>query len=542
MSLIANSSCQFGNQVNTWYNGNNILGTWWDSSRNRYQLKDYCRTSYILTKYSDGNGSSDWDNQNSYYIEASGSEGSPQNTNWNWDFKARSAASAHFGMQTAHYYFKTTFNRNGAYGDGRELRVLVNNYRNNAFYDMYNGNDYITVGRNYDFGPADERSFAELDVMAHEFTHGVVRGSANLQLSGESFALNESFADIFGEMTERLHTGQHNWTVLQGIGVPRVMAEEEGPSFAGLNQPAQIYQGRGWDFVRAEPHQNGGVQNRWFYFLSVGTGPRDFNVTVNGIGEEKAQRIAYRSLTRYLNSTSDYNHARVSAIQAATDIYGACSAEVTATTNAWAAVGLGAAAPEFCAAEITGQRRFCTEDGTSVYNEYRVQASPGATKTWSNSNGLFDFSPLGQTDYTVLSQVPDYDEETTLSVYIEFPANPSANVWRNLTINTEQCRVQCRICPEEAQRALSVDESTKQGMTLYPNPADRSITVDFTSASVSARTLNVSDMLGRVLYTQQVPIGQKSVLLDVFQLPAGSFILSVSTPKGTLTKRFLISR
>ena len=42
----------------------------------------------------------------------------------------------------------------------------------------------------------------ELDVVAHELTHGVTQYEANLQYYYESGALNESFSDIFGKAVE----------------------------------------------------------------------------------------------------------------------------------------------------------------------------------------------------------------------------------------------------------------------------------------------------------------------------------------------------
>jgi Zn-dependent metalloprotease len=59
-----------------------------------------------------------------------------------------------------------------------------------------------------------------------------------------------------------------------------------------------------------------------------------------GIGRDKAEKIWYRTLTTYLTSRSDYAAARAGSIQAATDLYGAGSAEVQATADAWKAVNV----------------------------------------------------------------------------------------------------------------------------------------------------------------------------------------------------------
>ena len=65
--------------------------------------------------------------------------------------------------------------------------------------------------------------------------------------------------------------------------------------------------------------------------------------SVKGIGIEKAAAIAYRNLTVYMTSLSNFQDARFYAIQSAIDLYGSCSQEVESVTNAWYAVGVGAA-------------------------------------------------------------------------------------------------------------------------------------------------------------------------------------------------------
>ena len=59
-----------------------------------------------------------------------------------------------------------------------------------------------------------------------------------------------------------------------------------------------------------------------------------------GIGVEKAAAIAYRNLTTYLHSGSDYGDAVNGSIVAAFDLFGFCSPEFRAVIAAWEAVGL----------------------------------------------------------------------------------------------------------------------------------------------------------------------------------------------------------
>lgn len=536
-SLIQHSSCQY-NRVDTWYNGTNTMTGWWESYLNGFQLRDYCRGSYILTKTSTDSSPYNWDS-GGYYLTAGGSEYNSLNTNWNTSFEARSSASVHFGCQVAHYYFQSRFNHTGGTGNGKEFRVVANNYANNAFFMYLNDDDYMVIGR---MGGGYGNSLGELDVVAHEFTHAVVHGSANLQgQRTEASALNESFADIFAEMSELMHTGQHDWIVGRFAGVPRAFANV---GFSLGANPAQVYQGRDWDFG-GEEHTNSGVQSRWFYLLSVG-GQGDFGVSVTGIGEEKAARIAYRNLTTYLGPNSTYADARAGAIQAATDLYGLCSVEATATTNAWAAVGVGAAA-SFCATDIVGTSTFCLERAAAVPTDYRVSASPGATKYWSNSNPDFSFNTLGPVDYVTLTAVPTYTASTTLQVDIQ---SGGVSATRYLQINSRSCRPQP--CPPGIQKCDETYPTTpftaatategSRSVSLYPNPGDASVTLDLASPAIAPTTVRIHDMTGRVLYTHYVPVGQQTADLNVAKLPVGSYLLFITSATGTTSQRLLINR
>ncbi len=191
-----------------------------------------------------------------------------------------------------------------------------------------------------------------LDIVGHEFTHGVTQSSANLIYEKEPGALNESFSDIFGEMVESFSTGSADWLVGANRATGAIRSFSN-PSANPYNDP-DTYQGTYWTSTSGctpvigndycGVHNNSGVQNLCFYLLSEGgSGTNDFatNYTVSGIGRFKARDIAYRALTVYLNSTSQFINARAAWIHAAIDLYGSCSNEAIQTGLAWRAVGVG---------------------------------------------------------------------------------------------------------------------------------------------------------------------------------------------------------
>lgn len=103
------------------------------------------------------------------------------------------------------------------------------------------------------------------------------------------------------------------------------------------------YHGQYWD-LNGEVHQHRAVFSHWFYIVAQGeSGVNDLgnSYSVTGIGIDKAAQIAYRMLVYYLPENCTYPDARIYAILAATDLYGTCSPEVEAVTNAMYAIGLG---------------------------------------------------------------------------------------------------------------------------------------------------------------------------------------------------------
>jgi hypothetical protein len=129
--------------------------------------------------------------------------------------------------------------------------------------------------------------------------------------------------------------------------------------------------------------------NHWFYILTIGkSGTNDIgnSYNVTGINIDKAAKIAYRLESVYLSANSTYANARTYGIQAATDLYGAGSPEVIATTNAFYAVGVGSA---------YGVLNYCASKGNSVADEYISKVQLGTiNNTTTGGTGYSDYTPF----------------------------------------------------------------------------------------------------------------------------------------------------
>ncbi|WP_144569241.1 M4 family metallopeptidase [Bacillus pseudomycoides] len=246
------------------------------------------------------------------------------------------AVDAHYYAGVTYDYYKNTFNRNSVNDAGAPLKSTVHygsNY-NNAFWD----------GSQMVYGDGDGYTFTSLsgglDVIGHELTHAVTENSSNLIYQNESGALNEAISDVFGTLVEYYDNRNPDWEIGEDIYTPG----KPGDALRSMSDPAKYgdpdhyskrYTGSS---DNGGVHTNSGIINKAAYLLA--NGGTHYGVTVNGIGKDKVGAIYYRANTQYFTESTTFSQARAGLVQAAADLYGANSAEVTAVKQTYDAVGV----------------------------------------------------------------------------------------------------------------------------------------------------------------------------------------------------------
>lgn len=248
----------------------------------------------------------------------------------------KSSVSAHYNGAKSYDYFLATHNRNSIDGSGGNILSLINiadsdgGGLDNAFWNgqaMFYGNGKIG------FTPL----AGGLDVAGHEMTHGVVEKSANLVYQNESGALNESFADVFGVMIDR-----DNWNIGETVAKKSYFPTGIMRSMSDPHNGGNSLNDNGWQPKHMNEKYNGGEDNGGVHINSGITNHAFYLFATNpSVGKEKAEKVYYRALTQYLVKSSVFIDARAAVVQAAKDLYGNSSAEVTAAENAFAQVGIG---------------------------------------------------------------------------------------------------------------------------------------------------------------------------------------------------------
>lgn len=273
------------------------------------------------------------------------------------DASEREAVDAHYAAEGVKNYYNKTHYFNAVDGSGGPgtTASLKGDYDTLALYVNY-GRGYANAywdGSAMVFGDGDGVWFDPLttiDITGHEMTHGVTAHFANFTYYGESGALDEGYADIFGSMVERYVLGESSdtWTMGEDCYTPGT----SGDALRYTYDPAlDGYTVDHYDDLYCDStdycgvHANLGIITLAYYLLSEGGKHPEYGGTkMTGIGADEAELIAFRALKKYTSSDTDFHDARNSWLDAATDLYTAGSSEYKAVMNAWALVGVGVAA------------------------------------------------------------------------------------------------------------------------------------------------------------------------------------------------------
>lgn len=323
------------------------------------------------------------------------------NSFWSSPFEdERAGVEVHWGVERSYDYFSTKHNHHSIDNNNAHIKARVNygGYYDNAFWD----GAHLTFGG----GGSLFNSVTSIDIVGHEFGHGVTQHTAGLIYYNESGALNESFSDIFGYCIHHFAdsaTASYRVGSLITIDTTSALRNMSNPN--EFNHP-DTYEGSYWYTGSADNggvHRNSGVQNFWFYLLvNGGSGTNDNGVaySVDGIGLEKASKIAFRNLNTYLTSYSNYHSARSGAIQAAKDLYGGCSVEAINVTNAWNAVGVGNSYSSIVDANFySAVTSSCVYPFTTQFINFSTN---NATNFWDfgDGNTSTEFNPIHTYDTT----------------------------------------------------------------------------------------------------------------------------------------------
>jgi len=235
----------------------------------------------------------------------------------------------------AYEYYWDRFSRDGANGlagMGNGTEYAVAKTRGVTFIEQYGFDGCPNAF--FDDSTSDIRfcgGVVATDIVGHEYNHAVDYYSVpggGLIYANQPGALNESFADIFGEALERYRHGSNDWVAgasLSGRSMsnPPATSSIFGPYPDTFHSPYYYCGSDDYGGV----HHNNGVPNKAAYLITAGGG---FNgCTISGLGWSKAEQVFYRALTRYFTASTGFNGAYAALLQACSDLASAGTAGIT---------------------------------------------------------------------------------------------------------------------------------------------------------------------------------------------------------------------
>lgn len=404
----------------------------------------------------------------------------------------------HWGMQKTYDFYQNQFSRNSYDNQGSIIyNIVYPPYDATMFSKMpNNASAFSAAVPNFMFYGRGDGSIMNpvvtLDVMAHEFTHLVTgnNGNGGLDYVEESGALNESFSDIMAMGAYQSALGTCPWTI--GAGVMINVAAMRSMSNPHLfSQPDYYLTDTYWstiptaiDTTGIVVHTNSGVQNHWFYLLSEG------GKGVTGIGMTKALNIAYRNLIYYLAPNANHHDARTGSILAATDIYGASSAEVAAVKAAWDAVGVFDNLTSY-----TIRATVPSDWGSTIRAWVWEDGQTGSWETPSYSDGWYTYQQTGAYNIIFVNGTT-WNGDNNQTVDIAVSSDMCIGIASNTSGKRTYTMVSCGGEEEISEYFILAKRSSGNYYFLTPNKVsgkDRLIAVDAGSSVRSGiDTINAS--------------------------------------------------
>jgi len=314
----------------------------------------------------------------------------------------------------------------------RYLGMVVDYYRDTHHWNSFNNqgssvyagvhfginhNNAYWNGSGIVFGDGDNSLLdytTTVDIVAHEFTHGVTQHTAGLAYYNQSGGLNESFSDIFAIMVDR-----EDFEIAEDCVTPTIPGDagrtmsDPSSNTAQWRQPNHVLAamdtlGTGY-YDGQDPHDASGYLNFAAYLLIHGGTHPNSGISVNPIGHEKAEKIFFHTLSVGLlgNSLATFVECREAALNAVNLLYknDAYYLDIMdSVKNAFTAVGIG---PDIYIRDSLNDTGIIPSAGTlymspDIIIRNELLANPGVDLQDMNDAGLSQDVEAGQDNYVYL--------------------------------------------------------------------------------------------------------------------------------------------
>lgn len=258
-----------------------------------------------------------------------------------------------------------------------------------------------------------------LDVVAHEFTHSVISATCDLEYLNQSGAINESYADILGNLIE--NDNDNVWLMAEDVepgGIRNLTNPNE------FKQPEKVngkymhsYCNKNHKHKFCDKggvHTNSGIVNHAAYLMWQ-----------NGIRDKVKLAKVFSKSMDYMVKTTDFLGCRAAVLRAARDL-NLTTNEITIIANAFSEVGIKNPSTGILVGNLLGKVVDSeTNEGiidAKITAEQTIAGSGSMrlTTTYTNTKGEFALL-LRKGIYTLNVSISGYETYTIENVKIDDP-------------------------------------------------------------------------------------------------------------------------
>jgi hypothetical protein len=306
--------------------------------------------------------------------------------------------------------YQSQFGRRSIDGQGGTVSITVHYGRDydNAFWD----------GSQLVFGDGDGQIFDRftkpMDVMAHEFTHGVTQFTVGLAYQDQAGALNESISDAFAAMAKQRILGQTaadaDWLIAASLFMPWINAKalrsmrEPGTAYDDpqIGQDPQVGSMAAYvetDADNGGVHINSGIPNRAFALAAVDIG---------GYSWEKPGQVWYDALINgQLSTKASFRSFAEATVASARRVFPSDPSVEVKVRAAWVEVGVLAAEAVDLAADQAIQQVSAQSAGSSESPAGPSSTGQPATVAVRRTGGFAGTTKAGELDLNADPEGPE---------------------------------------------------------------------------------------------------------------------------------------
>jgi Zn-dependent metalloprotease len=303
------------------------------------------------------------------------------------------ALDVHWALQQIRNRLFVTHGMNSFDDNGHIINGYIKDGNNPDNAGWNSGSEALFFGS----GGTTFNAVASLDVVAHEFGHGITQ----FQINWGGTEFNEGLSDIWGAIMEYRIRSNSVWQIGEQIMKNYTCLRNlQNTNDNGAHTKIADTYGT-TQYTNGNIYVKSGVFSHWFYLLvNGGSGTNDIgnSYSVTGVGMDNAENLIVEAVfNNYLRNTTSFAQIRTAMVNAAKTLnggqYGTLALQVE---KAWYAVGVGNLPV------LSGPSLLCS--GSS--GTFTVSNAPSGY-TWTCSSGLTAGSASGSSKTFTASSVND---------------------------------------------------------------------------------------------------------------------------------------